>query len=203
MKRLTGLFVMVVAAGCSAPAASLVQPTPQIIYVTQPPVAAAATAAPTTKATTAPTEKPTDPPTPLPTAPPTPTPAPPTPMPTPTPEPKLTMAERYKAAEHPTYEDLFRNSEDYEFKDVAFEGEVIQVIDDGTGTYTLRINVTEGEYFWDDAVLVLYTGDRILEEDIVRFVGTYTGPYTYESTLGGDITVPAFTLDDVEIKLVD
>lgn len=90
-----------------------------------------------------------------------------------------------------SYEELFRNSETYLFQAVYFKGEVIQVLDGGDGTYTLRVNVTLGELdIWEDTVLLLYRGDRVLEDDIVEFVGIYGGPYTYESVLGGDITVP-------------
>lgn len=140
-----------------------------------------------------------------PAATPAPTPAP-TPEPTPDPTPVATKApsfvDAFQAAKKVRYRELFRNSEKYEYETIAFRGEIIQVLDDGSGTYTLRINVTKGDYgFWDDTVLVLYEGKRFLEDDIVAFYGTYTGPYTYESVMGGDITIPGFIVGDVKMRL--
>jgi hypothetical protein len=160
----------------------------------------------TPKPTRAPTAKPvavvetpapTPPPTPAPTLAPTPEPTPP-PTPVPTERRRSTKA-MVESAMKVSYEEVFRNSDSYLSAPVYFKGEVIQVLDGGDGTYTLRINVTKGEYgWWEDTVLVLYAGDRVLEEDIVDFVGIFTGPYTYESVLGGDITVPGIdvTIDN-------
>ena len=109
------------------------------------------------------------------------------------------------AAENIPYDDLFRNSDAHLFTDVYFRGEVIQVLGE-PGLWNLRVNVTPGAYgLWDDTVFIEYTGDqRYLDDDIIDFVGTFTGPYTYESVIGGDITVPGvLILDDVGIRLVD
>lgn len=94
------------------------------------------------------------------------------------------------------YKELFRNSDDYLFEQIYYKGEVIQVLGDATDGWTLRVNVTKGRYgFWEDTVILYYTGtERFLEDDIVEFVASYTGPYTYESVMGGDITIPGFLL---------
>lgn len=80
-------------------------------------------------------------------------------------------------------------------KKIRFTGEIVQVIEDG-GSVAYRINVTQGAYgIWDDTVLVFYDykdgESRFLEDDIVTFYGRSAGLYTYESTLGSDITIPS------------
>jgi RNA polymerase subunit RPABC4/transcription elongation factor Spt4 len=164
----------------------------------------AATPDPTATPTPVPTAEITPAPTATPTAEPTAAPTPePTAAPTPKPSKAPTFAALKKAAEKPKYKTLFRYSENYEFESVYYKGEVIQVLDDGAGTYTLRINVTKGEYGWyEDTVLVIYEGKRVIEDDIVEFVATYTGPHTYESVMGGDITIPAFILGDAKLRIL-
>jgi hypothetical protein len=108
------------------------------------------------------------------------------------------------AAENIAYDELFRNSDAHEFKEVYFRGQVIQVLGE-PGLWNVRVNVTPGEYgFWDDTVFIEFHGDqRYLDDDVVDFVGTFTGPYTYESVMGGEITLPGvLILDDVAIRLV-
>jgi len=202
----------VLVASCSgtanAPATQVAElPTPRIVYVTPDPAAQPTplvifvtpgpSAEPTPEATPSPTPEPTLKPTPEPTP-------EPTPAPTPKPTAKTTFADLVAAAIKVKYSELFRNSEKYEFEQVAFSGQIIQVLDAGDGTYNFRINVTKGDYgFWDDTVFVAYEGKRFLEDDIVQFVGTYTGPYSYESTFGATITIPGFILYDVKMKCLD
>ena len=131
-------------------------------------------------------------------------PATPRPTPAPTPAP-TTWEDRLAAAENVPYDELFRNSDSYLFEDVYYRGEVIQVLGE-PGGWNLRVNVTPGDYgFWDDTVLIEFYGDqRYLEDDIIDFVGTFTGPYTYESVMGGEITVPGILImDDIGIRLVE
>jgi len=184
----------------SAPATQIAElPTPQIVYVTpdpasQPtPLVIFVTPEPTAEQTPEPTPQPTLKPTPK-----------PTPQPTPKPTAKVTFADLVAAAIKVKYSELFRNSEKYEYEQVTFSGQIIQVLDGGDGTYNFRINVTKGDYgLWDDTVFVAYEGKRFLENDIVQFVGTYTGPYSYESTFGATITIPGFILYDVKMKCLD
>jgi hypothetical protein len=115
----------------------------------------------------------------------------------------LTWEERLAAAENIAYDELFRNSDAHLFTDVYFRGEVIQVLGDA-GLWNLRVNVTPSAYgFWDDTVFIEFYGDqRYLEDDIVDFVGTFTGPYTYESVLGGEVTIPGVLIsDDIGLRL--
>ncbi len=104
--------------------------------------------------------------------------------------------ETYKAeCQTIAYDELARNPDTYIGEKIKFTGEIVQVIEDG-GSVAYRINVTQGAYgIWDDTVLVFYEykdgESRFLEDDIVTFYGRSAGLYTYESTLGSDITIPS------------
>ena len=41
---------------------------------------------------------------------------------------------------------------------------------------------------------------RILDDDYVTVYGTSLGLYSYQSTMGGEITVPALYLDRIELQ---
>lgn len=110
-------------------------------------------------------------------------------------------------AKHVAYKTFFRNNEAYFNKPVYFKGEVIQALydepfggSDCTGMYAyldgtatvLRVNVTRDSYgYYSDTVYVVYLGPkRILENDIIDFVGMANDLMTYESTTGASITIP-------------
>lgn len=103
------------------------------------------------------------------------------------------IADYKKACSDPSFEDVARNPDDWEGKQVEFTGEVIQVMEDA-GTYTLRVNVTQTSWGWDDTIMVIYSSpdgaSRILEDDVVTFYGLMGGMYSYESVMGATITVP-------------
>lgn len=103
-----------------------------------------------------------------------------------------------------SYEQLARNPEEYKGNYAVLRGEVIQVMEDN-GEYTLRVNITEGAYFWDDTILVYYeqnnaSAPRILEDDIVTMYGQLNGMYTYESIFGASITVPLLMAEYIDIQ---
>ena len=93
-----------------------------------------------------------------------------------------------------TFDMLARTPDDYEGQGFTMTGSVAQVIeDDDSDTIQLRVAIN-GDY--DDMVLVEYdssimSGKRVLEDDKITFNGRSIGTTTYESTQGGDITVPA------------
>ncbi len=93
--------------------------------------------------------------------------------------------------ENVSYDNLARNPDDYEGELVQNSGRVIQVVD-GETEVNLRIATASDGY--DDVVLVYYdpsiVDSRILEDDNVTYYGRSKGLYTYESTMGGEITVP-------------
>jgi len=93
------------------------------------------------------------------------------------------------------YSELARNPSKFNGKNIKIHGRVIQVIEDGVDI-TLRVAVTQGRYgTWDDVIMVgleIYQWeDRILEDDIITIWGECKGSHTYESVMGGMITVPA------------
>ncbi len=113
-----------------------------------------------------------------------------------------TMSEEaYKAqCQEIEYKDLARNPDDYTGEFLKISGEVIQVLEDGD-ELTLRVATAD---YYDDIFLVSYSykdgESRILEDDQVTLWGMYYGTYTYESTLGGNITVPCLLAEYVDIE---
>lgn len=95
-----------------------------------------------------------------------------------------------------SFEELARNPDKIEGKNVKITGEVIQALY-GSDSVDLRINITKkGTYttYYTDTVYVVYypeTGeDKILEDDIVTIYGTAQGDYSYTSAIGAKITLP-------------
>ena len=108
-------------------------------------------------------------------------------------EPTATFGELKSAAVQLTYDDLFRNNEEHVGKTVWYVGEIIQAIEGGENEYQLRVNITKGQYSWDDTVLLKYSGPRLLEDDIIEFVARVNGLVTYEAIMGNKITIPDLT----------
>lgn len=91
-----------------------------------------------------------------------------------------------------TYQQIARTPDDYEYKKIQFSGEVAQVLEDDDETQ-IRLAVN-GDY--DSMIFVdidndILDGKRILENDQVTISGLSLGTTTYESTMGGNITIPA------------
>ena len=87
------------------------------------------------------------------------------------------------------------DAEDHKGKQVYYRGQVLQVIEKRED-FQLRVNVTLGEYGrWSDTVFVRYYDApvRILEDDIIAFVGRMNGTVTYKSVMGGNVTTPDIT----------
>ena len=116
-----------------------------------------------------------------------------TPVPTPTPVP--TFAELKSEAAVVPYDDLFRYNERYVGESVYYRGQVVQVVGLVDEFYAIRVNVTREQVgFWTDDVLITYErgdGVRVLEEDIIEFVGIVSGLHQYEAVLGNQRTIPA------------
>jgi hypothetical protein len=99
-----------------------------------------------------------------------------------------------------TYNQIARTPDDYKGKKAKFSGKVVQVME-GDGETDLRIAVG-GNY--DTILFVAYqngiTSTRILENDYVTVRGTSTGIYKYQSTMGGQISVPSMIVDKIELS---
>lgn len=103
-----------------------------------------------------------------------------------------------------SYEEIARNPDSCLGKPAKLQGEVIQSMPEGD-SYTLRVNITPGKYYWSDTILVTYTKQdagesNILEDDIITMYGTLMGTYTYESVMGASITVPLLVAEYIDIQ---
>ena len=121
------------------------------------------------------------------------------PIPTlePTPAVKEFIKENYGYID---YNELARNPDSYIGKSLTYSGKVIQVIEGDTETqHRIAVN---GNY--DKVIYVGYpksiVTSRILEDDYVTIYGMSLGLYSYQSTMGGQITIPAIYLDRIELS---
>ena len=99
------------------------------------------------------------------------------------------------------YDDLFRNVNDHVGKLVKFRGEIVQVIDGGGARFSLRVNVTRGTYYWTDTIYARFAGERFLEDDLIDFIGTVQGLFTYTTIFGGRVTLPEIIVLDARVAL--
>lgn len=97
-----------------------------------------------------------------------------------------------------TYNQLARTPDEYEGKKVTFKGEVVQVIE-GDDTTQIRFAVNSdydtilfGEY--DKSIV----SSRILEDDVITIMGLSIGLITYQSTMGGDISIPGVLIEKID-----
>lgn len=99
-----------------------------------------------------------------------------------------------------TFKQLARTPDDYKGSKVKFSGEVVQVIE-GDSEVNLRVAVNSS---YDNVIFVYYpsslTKVRVLEDDKITLYGVSEGLYTYESTMGGHITIPMVKVEKIEIK---
>ena len=125
-----------------------------------------------------------------------------TPLPTATATP--TWEEWKEQAEEIPYKTLYRYAEDNVGKLVFFRGKVIQVREQGEGDAIMRIGVTQDSIgLWSaDVVYVRYRNmtTRVLEDDIVAFVGEMKGLKTYKTIMGGSVTIPEFEVFSLIIE---
>lgn len=98
-----------------------------------------------------------------------------------------------------TFDQLARTPDDYIYAKVKFSGKVVQVME-GEGTTQVRFAVN------DDYDTIIYAeisadltdNNRILEDDYVTLSGISMGLLTYESTMGGEITIPSISVDKID-----
>ncbi|OHX33158.1 hypothetical protein [Bacillus mycoides] len=99
-----------------------------------------------------------------------------------------------------TYDQLARTPDDFKGKKAKFTGKVLQVME-GQGETQLRVAVS-GNY--DKVLYVAYKSDiinsRVLENDNVTIKGKSAGIYTYKSTMGGEISIPAMLVEKIDIN---
>jgi hypothetical protein len=153
---------------------------------------------PTTAA--APTEAPAA--TPEPTAEPTPE---PTPDPTPAPTPKPTKVE-YKKLPDRSWAKLVKAPDDYIGRTYQVWACVTQ-FDAATGPDTFRGEASnkKREYWFLDGENALFTGDvrqlnDIVQDDVVVMNVSSLGSFTYDTQIGGETTVPWFSVAKITRK---
>lgn len=97
-----------------------------------------------------------------------------------------------------TYDQLARTPDDYLLEKVKFKGKVVQVMEGGESTQ-LRIDINDNI---DTVIYAEYdpsiVDSRVLENDVITIMGTSAGLITYESTLGGQISIPGVIIDKIE-----
>lgn len=112
-------------------------------------------------------------------------------------------ADGYYLVTKDNYDNYARTPDTYLLESIRLTGEVVQVVERATGNNVYRIAV-DGDY--DCMFYVEYAPaagqPRILEDDFVLMTGLYYGLYSYSSTLGGKITVPASIASDISKSYV-
>lgn len=97
-----------------------------------------------------------------------------------------------------TYDQLARTPDDYIGQKAKFRGKVVQVME-GDGTTQIRLAVGEN---YDTILFGEFESSivesRVLEDDIITVMGISSGLLTYESTMGGDISIPGMLIEKIE-----
>lgn len=95
-----------------------------------------------------------------------------------------------------TYNQLARTPDDYLAKKVKFTGKVIQVMEGDTETQIrLAVNNDYDNILYCGVPKTLTNNNRILENDTITVYGLSLGLLSYQSTMGGNITIPAIMVD--------
>lgn len=98
------------------------------------------------------------------------------------------------------YGELKKNPEAFTGEFVKFQGEILQIIEDGSQA-DIRLAVTKDSYGYDfnDVVYITYQGSTpYIEEDVITVYGEILGSHTYESTAGHTITLPLLEAEIIE-----
>lgn len=98
-----------------------------------------------------------------------------------------------------SYDDLARNPDSHKGSNLSYSGTIIQVIENDNSV-TIRFAVADD---YDSIIMVevpnkILDGSHLLEDDSATIYGKSLGTVQYESTMGGDITVPHIKAAKVE-----
>ena len=98
-----------------------------------------------------------------------------------------------------TYEEMARNPDPYKFKNITFKAKVVQVVEGSGGNNVYRVAVDSDSNCMFYVEYTLPSGSsRILKNDVVTLKGMYFGIYTYETTMGGSVSVPALLATEMK-----
>lgn len=97
------------------------------------------------------------------------------------------------------YETFARDPDPYAGKQITFNAKVIQVVERANGNNIYRVAVDSDN---NCVFYVEYTlpagSSRILEKDVITLTGEFYGLYTYSTTMGSSITIPALIASDIQ-----
>ncbi len=97
-----------------------------------------------------------------------------------------------------TYDQLARTPDEYEGKKVKFSGKVVQVME-SDDSVTIRLAVNDN---YDTILYGQYSSSivssRVLEDDHITVYGTSVGTISYQSTMGGTITIPGVYIEKID-----
>lgn len=100
-----------------------------------------------------------------------------------------------------SYNELARYPDKYSGKKVKLYGKVIQVIEgEEENQYRLALNDNYDQIVYLGIPIEKLSKKRILEDDYLTIRGISLGTITYESTMGGMITIPAVMVNYFNIK---
>ncbi|WHZ32395.1 hypothetical protein QNK01_01780 [Desemzia incerta] len=98
-----------------------------------------------------------------------------------------------------TFDQLARTPDDYMYTKVKFSGKVVQVMEgDGTTQIRFAVNDDYDKIIYAEISSDLTDNNRLLEDDYITISGISMGLLTYESTMGGEITIPSMTVDKID-----
>lgn len=107
-----------------------------------------------------------------------------------TPVPAMSADEAKTAAIDIDAKELDRNTENYVGDVYCDKGTIIQAVEGNNQQYQFRIRIGD-----DDVIIFAHhQGDRFLDQDAVEVCAVIDGRLTYDSTMGGQITVPEVTV---------
>ena len=109
----------------------------------------------------------------------------------------LTVDQLKSTAMIVSYDDLFRNNEQYIGKIVRIRGKIIQSQNSGN-EYVFRV-ATKPEYYYENIIYLNYNGSRFIEGDLIDIWGRVDGLKTYSAVLGNSVTVPEITSNHLEL----
>ena len=100
-----------------------------------------------------------------------------------------------------TFENLARTPDAYKGKKVKFTGKIIQVISGSNSSqYRLAVNSDYDQILYIEVSKSQLSSGNILDNDNISIQGISLGTIDYKSALGGQITVPAVTVDSFTIN---
>lgn len=112
----------------------------------------------------------------------------------------VVKSKKYTIVTKKNYEDYARHEQLHKDELVKITGKVLQVVE-GSSRNTIRLAVDSDS----DRVFYLTVDPRkislrVLEDDKVVINASYTGLYTYSSTMGGEITIPSAKVGKITVK---